>query len=393
MTEISKFLDENRLPFFSCIIASMKVALVHDYINEFGGAERVLESLSELYPEAPIYTIFAKKNSSAYKKFKNKKIIESWFSFLPFANKLISPLRFLIPSIWNSFDFSEYDIVITSASWAITKGMKKGPKTKEICYLHTPPRYLYGYDTSRNWQTLWFAKAVKAYALVVNHFMRLYDAEHAQKVDCFIANSINVGKRIEKFYRRKDYEVIYPPTEVEKFMTKNKNTEKKEYYLTGGRLVAAKNFDQIIKACKSTGKKLKIFGSGLLEEELKKAASANIEFVGHVTDEELIRLYQNARAFVVAQKDEDFGITPIEAAAAGCPTIAFRAEGYLETVVEGKTGIFFDELTGKSIENAMKKFEKMTFKKEALENHAAKFSKKKFKEKIKEYVSRVYSSR
>src|SRR3990170_4569524 len=200
----------------------MKIALVHDYLNEFGGAERVLLALSEIWPDAPIYTAFYKKDSYAYERFKDKKIIASWAQNVPFfATKLHSPLRFLAPLIWNSFDFSDYDLVITSASWYVTKGVvKRNPSTHsvragsqrnvEICYCHTPPKYLYGYQTSVDWQKYW---PVKLYALVVNHFMRVYDFEAAQKVDYFIANSKEVAGRIKKFYMR-DSTVIYPPVEL-----------------------------------------------------------------------------------------------------------------------------------------------------------------------------------
>src|SRR3989344_5574260 len=222
----------------------LKVALVHDYLNEFGGAERVLLALSEIYPDAPIYTIFQKDSSESARRFRGKKIIQSWFSYLPFAYILISPLRFLIPLVWRSYNFKDYDLVITSASWAITKGMK-GAKT-EICYCHTPPRYLYGYDTSRTWQNKWYGGLVKTYSVFVNHFMRLYDFARAQKVTYFIVNSQNVGKRVEKFYRR-DFTVIYPPVDIKK--ESNANYPKSQFgnfYLTGGRLVASKNFDLII---------------------------------------------------------------------------------------------------------------------------------------------------
>src|SRR5262245_41654009 len=141
----------------------MKVALVHDQINEFGGAERVLEALSEIYPDAPIYTAFYRKGSPAWMRFKHKKIIASWVQTIPFfATKLHSPLRFLAPLIWNSFDFSKYDVVITSASWYITKGIEK-KKGIEICYCHTPPRWLYGYKTSVEFQKYW---PVKIYAVI-----------------------------------------------------------------------------------------------------------------------------------------------------------------------------------------------------------------------------------
>src|SRR3989337_4076415 len=198
----------------------MKVALVHDYLNECGGAERVLEALCEIFPKAPIYTAFYKKGSPAYLRFKSKKIITSWVQNVPFfASKLHSPLRFLAPLIWNSFDFSQYDLVITSSSWYVTKGVVKRKTTNdkrgtiEICYCHTPPRYLYGYPTSINWQKYW---PVRVYALLVNHFMRVYDFEAAQRVDYFIANSKEVAARIKKFYRRAS-KVIYPPTDVNRF--------------------------------------------------------------------------------------------------------------------------------------------------------------------------------
>lgn len=367
----------------------MKVALVHDYLNDFGGAERVLLALSEIFPNAPIYTIYFKKSSKAYNRFKDKKIIRSSFGYVPFADKLISPLRFLIPFVWSSFDFSDYDLVITSANWAVTKGVKKGPKTKEICYLHSPPRYLYGYDTSRNWESGIMKSLIKAYSLIVNHFMRVYDFKSAQKVDFFIVNSKNIGKRLEKFYRRKDYKVIYPPVDIEKFSKIKKPLSAENYYLTGGRLVAAKNFDLIIKAAKKAKVKLKIFGQGFLEPQLKRLGGKNIEFLGHIKDDELVAYYQNAKAFIVAQKDEDFGITPIEAAAAGCPTIAFRAGGYLESIMEDKTGVFFNELDADSIVKAIKKSQKIDWNKKTLYSNAAKFSKTKFNNNIKKYISQI----
>jgi len=364
-----------------------KVALVHDYLNEFGGAERVLLALSEIYPKAPIYTIYAKNNSAAWEHFKDKKIVESWFSHLPYSYKLISPLRFLIPFIWKRFDFSGYDVVITSASWAVTKGMKNAKK--EICYLHTPPRYLYGYDTSRNWQNKWFSGLVRTYALVVNHFMRMYDYNQAQKVDHLIVNSKNIGKRVEKFYRRDDYKVIYPPVNTYQFRQRPVyQLSDTNYYLTGGRMVAAKNFDLIIKACQKEGVSLKLYGSGIEENKLKKLNGENVEFLGKISDSELINYYRGAKAFIVAQKDEDFGITPIEAAAAGTPTIAYRGGGYLESVVNGKTGIFFDELTVDSLTKAIKKFEKLSFKKSDLTNHAKKFSEERFKKEVVQFVNK-----
>lgn len=359
----------------------MKVALVHDYLNEFGGAERVLAALTELYPKAPIYTIYTKKNSPAGKFFQNKTIKQSWFSYLPFASKLISPLRFLIPAIWPQFNFKDYDLVITSANWAITKGMRNAKK--EICYLHSPPRYLYGYDTSFNWQGKWYGPLIDLYALVVNHFMRIYDFHQAQKVDHFIVNSRNVGERVKKFYRRSDYTIVHPPIDTSKFKATSK---KQNYFLTGGRMAAAKNFDLIIRSCQKAGVILKIFGTGRQENQLRNLATSNTEFLGRVSDSELAELYASARAFIVAQADEDFGITPIEANAAGTPVIAFKGGGYLETVIDGKTGLFFNKLSVSSLVEALEKFEKLNFNQKALLTHAKRFDQATFKSQFQKAI-------
>ena len=386
----------------------MKIAIVHDYLIDYGGAERVLKTLHEMYPDAPIYVSVLNKDGLGkfWKEFENADIRVSWFGKLPFAHRLISPLRFLLPWIWSSFEFSNYDIVITSASWAVTKGVKKGKKTKEICYIHTPPRWLYGYDESRSWRNKWYGWPIKVYALVIGHFLRMYDFDQAQKVDHFIANSENVAKRVERFYRRKVDAVVYPPVDVDKFFPtdekiRNYNSgqfpvvEKRDsYYLTGGRLVAAKNFDLIIRAFNKLGLPLKIYGSGSLREELEGLAKDNVEFLGRVEEKELIKLYQEAKAFLVAQKDEDFGITPIEAMAAGTPVIAYKNGGYLETVIEGKTGVFFEELTVESLTKAVQRFESLgkKIKPEDCINNARKFSLKVFEDRIRNYILKTYSS-
>jgi glycosyltransferase involved in cell wall biosynthesis len=362
-----------------------KVAIVHDYLIDFGGAERVLLALHEIYPNAPIYvSILRKRNLGKFaKNFKDAEIIQSWFGEIPFADKLISPLRFLIPAIWESFDLTKYDLVVSSASWAITKGFKKGKNAVEICYCHTPPRYLYGFDTSRRFSGF-FGKVVKIYALFVNGFMRRYDYKRAQKVDYFIANSQEVKKRIEKFYGKKA-DVVYPPVEIVKV---GGERSKKNYFLAGGRLTAAKNFDLIIKAFNRLELPLFIYGRGPLGNYLRSIAKGNIRFLGEVTDKEVGRLYARARGYIVAQKDEDFGITPVEAMGQGTPVIAYRGGGYLESVVEGKTGIFFDKLDEESLINAIKKFEKMKFDPEVCVSQAKKFSKEHFKREIVSLITK-----
>lgn len=369
----------------------MKVALVHDYLKEYGGAERVLEALTEMYPEAPIYTSFCVKDSTAGRAFAGKKIVTSWAnSFLPWHN-LYSPLRFLTPLIWESFDFHGYDVVISSASWYITKSIITQPETLHVCYCHTPPRWLYGYQTAVEWKRFW---PVRVYGEIVAHFLRQYDFLAAQRVDQFIANSKNTQGRITKFYRRES-EVIYPPVEVEKIEKVTKGLKPEDYFLIAGRVVGAKGLDLAIEAANKLGVKLKIVGepAGLRweQEKLQKMKGKTVEFLGRVPDEELYRLYGQCRAFLALAQDEDFGITPVEAMAAGRPVIAFKGGGYLESVVEGKTGIFFNESSVNSLMLAMEQFHNLTIKPDDCRKQAEKFSKERFKKEITKLVEKHYA--
>ncbi|MFI5265422.1 MAG: glycosyltransferase [Candidatus Levyibacteriota bacterium] len=369
----------------------MRIALVHDYIKEYGGAERVLEELHKLFPDAPIYTAFYQKDSEAYEKFKDAKVIPSWAHFIPgFSTKLHSPLRFLAPLIWGSFDFSKYDVVITSASWYVTKGISKGnPSTssgrapREICYCHTPPRWLYGYKTSIEFQKYW---PVRVYAMIVGHFMRMYDYNAARRVDTFIANSEEVKARIKKFYRR-DAEVIYPPVSLPNIPTK---TKKQDFYFVVARIVGGKGLSLAVEAAQKLDIKLKIAGApaGYYTEykSLSSKALKNVEFLGHVTDKELVTLYSQAKGFLALSEDEDFGITPVESMLCGTPVIAYFGGGYKETVVEGKTGLFFKEYTLDSLIETIKEFEKMKFNAEDCRKQAQKFSPQEFDRKILEVV-------
>ena len=389
----------------------LKVALVHDYLNEFGGAERVLLALSEIWPDAPIYTAFYREGSAAYERFKEKKIITSWAQKVPlFSSYLHSPLRFLAPLIWGSFArvLSDYDVVITSSSWYVTKGVVRRNtsnvtrKTIEVCYCHTPPRYLYGYPTSIEWQKYW---PVRLYALLINHFMRVYDFEAAQRVDYFIANSRNVAARIKKFYRR-DSEVIYPPVEMSASSVQRLATSKKKskldasfldprpYFLVVSRIVGGKGLQLAVEVANNLGFKLKVVGKpagyGLEYNKIKKMAKDNVEFLGYVSDSELVELYSGARALFVLAEDEDFGITPVEAMLCGTPVIAYDGGGYRETVIQEKTGLFFDPLTVGSLTLVINTFldmeRKGAFEPKFVRRHAQKFSKERFKKQIEAFV-------
>ena len=412
----------------------LKIALVHDYLNEYGGAERVLGVLCEIFPKAPIYTAFAKGDSPAYRRFRGRKIITSWAQNIPFfANGLYSPLRFLAPWIWGSFSrqLADYDVVISSASWFVSKGFGKrsglssslnnekgqtlAKQPVEICYCHTPPRYLYGYvtasDIKRNFLT-------RLYALIVNHFMRVYDWEAAQRVDYFIANSKEVASRIKKFYRR-DSVVIYPPVNVngsslmvhwentKKAMNNERSTMNENCFLVVSRLVASKNVDVVVEVCAKLGLPLKVVGTGRELDKLKTLVSrltmnnqqSTIDFVGDVSDDELIKLYQNCRAVIFAASEEHFGIAPVEAMAAGKPVIVSAEGGVLESVVDwpkgkGKcTGVYFDPPTAGSLTLAINNFisleKKGYFDPKFIRRHAQKFSKERFRKQIVQFVKSI----
>ena len=366
----------------------MKIALVHDQLNEFGGAERVLLALSEIWPEAPIYTAYYKKGSPAWERFKGYDIRPSWVQSIPgFSTKLASPLRFLASDIWNSFDLSKYDVILGSSSWFITKGFEKKGKAIEICYCHTPPRWLYGYPTSVDWQKY---AAVRLYASVVGFFMRHYDFAAAERVNYFIANSLETKKRIQKFYRR-DATVIYPPIEL----PRTDKVKRGNYYLIVSRLVGGKGLTLAFEAAKRLKIPLKIVGvpAGYSTEyeRLKKEANGLIEFLGYVSDTELSRLYADARGFLALAASEDFGMTPVEAMSMGTPVIGFRGGGYTESIVDGKTGILFDDNSVEGLVGAIKKFEKIKpdWSKDCIVQ-AKKFNKERFQKKIKKFVEGKY---
>jgi len=364
----------------------MRVAIVHDYIKEFGGAERVLLTLSEMFPDAPIYTAFRVKNSTADREFKNKKIIESTFAPVLKIGNLYSPLRFLIPAIWGSFDLSKYDLVIASSSWYITRGFRVGANTKVICYCHTPPRWLYGYETSVGFTKYW---PVKIYSAIVGHFMRMYDFETAQNVDYFIANSKNVEERIEKFYRR-DSIVIYPPVSVAEIEEATRGLKKENYFLIVSRLVGAKGIEETARLAKKLNFELKIIGESHgfseVEKKLKKLSGGNIKLLGRMTDTELYKVLGKAKGFIALAKDEDFGMTPVEAQAAGTPVIAFNGGGFKESVIDGVTGVLINEISEKVLGEAIGKVEKTKWSREKLIKNAKRFSKERFKKEIVEFI-------
>ena len=333
----------------------MKVAIVHDYIKEYGGAERVLEELHALFPDAPVFTtVFLPQFLGPHiQQFASWDIRPSWLQRIPGKAKLISPFRLIAPFVFHQMDFSDYDVVIVSSTGAYMPNMIQKGTAVHICYCHTPPRYLYGYATARNWKK---NKIVRFFGEAANHVLRKIDLKSSKNVDYFIANSHEVATRIKRFYQ-KDATVIYPPVSFP--AQKNRiSTHDRSYFLTGGRLAQPKHNDLAILACNKLHLPLKVFGKPFAGYGaiLEKIAGDTISFAGEVTDDEKWNLMAHAKAFIFPSEDEDFGIVPVEAMMCGTPVIAYRSGGVQESVIEGKTGLFFDALTSQSLEKTLQKF-------------------------------------
>lgn len=373
----------------------MRVAIVHDYLKEYGGAERVVETLLEIWPKAPVYTtVFLPEYSGPHRKRIEKwNVKTSFLQHFPLKQKLISLFRFIAPFVFYSMDLREHDVIIVSSAGTYTSPnfIRRGKNSTLITYYHTPPRYLYGYPVANDWTKNFFRRILLLLGKIPMFFLRIIDKKAAQIPDFIIANSKEVAGRIKRFYGREAV-VIYPPVSIPGVSYLRHIRGVRDYYLIGGRVSRHKGHDVAIKAFTKLGLPLKVFGGifasyGL--DQFKKHAGSNIEFLGEVTEEEKWRLMSRAKAFISPSEQEDFGIINVEAMAAGTPVIALSQGGPLETIVDGKTGIFFNERTPESLIEAVNRFRKMKFNSEDCMNHAKKFSKERFKKEVEEFVLRI----
>lgn len=362
----------------------MKVALVHEHLAQDGGAERVVQVLQEIFPKAPLYTLVYDRDR-AHAAFRGKDIRTSFLQKFPFAVRHYQWYLTMMPTAVESYELEQYDVVVSSSS-AFAKGIITRPETLHICYLHSPTRYLWS-DTHRYVQELSYNAVIKKVLPYVLNRIRVWDRSAADRVDHFIANSKIVQKRITKYYQRTS-DVIYPPVDISRF---RKSDTVENYYVTGGRLVAYKRFDIAVQAFNKLGIPLKIFGTGPELRRLRAMAKRNIEFLGRVSDDELPELYGRAIAFLNPQ-EEDFGITAIEAMASGRPVIAYRAGGATETVLPGKTGIFFEDQMWESLADAVIRFKPESYDPDTIIQHANEFSTEHFQEAISTYIHRAYES-
>ncbi len=360
----------------------MRLALIHDHLVQSGGAERVLEAMQAIWPEAPTYTLLYDE-STMNGQFKGKEIRTSFLQKLPFALKKSRWYLPLMPTATELYDLSKFDVVLSNSS-AFSKGIIPGTNTLHITYCHTPTRYLWS-DTHNYREEINAPGIAKKLLPLLLTGLRMWDRAAADRVDHFIANSETVKRRIERYYRR-DSEVIYPPVNIDEFSISQKP---KKYFLIGGRLVAYKRYDLVVQAFTKLGLPLKIYGSGPNEKKLRAMAGPNIQFLGRVSNEERATLFANAIAFMHPQ-EEDFGITPLESMAAGRPVIAYARGGALETVVDGKTGVFFHSQTWEEIADTVLQFDEKKFDPTYIQNHAKKFSTELFHKNIYNFVQKKW---
>lgn len=359
----------------------MKIALVYDRVNKWGGAERVLLALHELFPEAPLFTSVYNPQTAGWASVFD--IRTSFLERFPFAKHSHESYAPLMPLAFESFSFDEYDLVISVTSEA-AKGIITKPHTKHICYCLTPTRYLWsGYDM------YFHNQALKYSAQPVISYLREWDLVAATRPDVYVAISGEVQKRIKTYYNR-DASIIYPPLTLNsQHVTRNtKHGNKNDYFLIVSRLVPYKRIDIAIEACNRLGLPLKIIGSGVEENQLKKLAGKTVEFLGHLTDSEVVDYYSNCRAFLFPGF-EDFGLTMAEAQSFGKPVIAYKKGGALEIIVEGKTGLFFTPQTTAALLKTLHQFDKLQVNPDDCIQQSEKFSKDRFKKAFRSLIQIV----
>lgn len=367
-------------------IKKLKIAYVHDWLTGMRGGEKVLEQMIDVLGPQDLYTLVA-NTSELSDKVNSCNIIPSFIQDLPFSSTKHQYYLPLFPLAIENFDFKEYDIVI-STSHCVAKGIVTYPNTFHYSYIHTPIRY--AWDFSAIYQAKakpkWLMKFAWPFFM---HYLRMWDRNTCDRVDHYAPNAVNVKRRIEKYYRR-EAEVLYPPVDMKAFYPCEKPT--RDYYFVLSALVPYKRVDLAISTCKKLGKPLIVAGGGPELDALRELANVdNIEILGRVSQEKILDLYQNAKAFLFPG-EEDFGITPLESQACATPVIAFKKGGALETVVQDETGLFFDEQTEESLGSAVEKLESMNFKDEDLVAHADSFSNEVFCQKFSTSLEKSYQS-
>lgn len=361
--------------------AGLRVAIVHYWLVGSGGGENVVKAMLELFPEAHVFTLIERPSFSRT-IVPAERLHTSFLQHIPGAARFYRALLPLMPAALENLDLRGYDLIISSESGP-AKGIVPPLGAVHLCYCHSPMRYLWDqyheYRSSAGWLQRFFLSTFVTR-------LRLWDLASSERVDRFVANSNHVAARIARYYRR-DAQVIYPPVDVDAFAPSDTVGD---YYLITGRHVSYKRIDLAIAACNALGRKLIVTGEGPETARLKKIAGPTITFVGQCSFEDLKRYYAEARAFLMPG-EEDFGIAPVEAMASGRPVIAYASGGALETVVDGKTGLFFADQTASALAETMLAFEhaEAWFDPKAIVRHAECFSHSRFRQDFMGFVDRA----
>jgi len=362
-----------------------KIAIAHEFLTQFGGAEKTLEAIAELFPDAPIFT--AKLDRKVLPpSLQQRTIICPKSGFVNKASKYL--FTFMMAPVFEDLDFSDYDIVLSDGTtW--NKGIITKPNQMHITYIHTPPRFLYKYSTESTKRNRWYLKLFFSY---LDNMLRLWDFTAAQRPDFIVTNSNETKRRIFKFYRR-EATVIYPPVEIDNNVREsgnNQNNLEKPYYVALGRLVRYKNFEPLIEAFNLLDIPLLVIGTGNYEKHLKKIAKSNIVFKGRLNDAEKHKVLNNALGLINLVQDEDFGIVPVEAMAHGLPVLAHKSGGHLETIKDNVNGMFVDNMQLDQLIHKIKNFDKAVrenlFDKQAIRKSVQMYSKQRFQDEFKRFV-------
>lgn len=348
---------------------------MHDDLVQWGGAERVLAALSDIFPEAPIYTLVYDKDNKILKdKFSGKKIVTSFLQQIPGWKSLYKPSFFLHPIAFEQFDFSEFDLVISQTT-RFAKVIVTKPETKHICYCHTPPRFLWGFSGEKPPGVLGLLGYLR--------FLRNYDQITSRRVDCFVAGSKNAQERIKEVYGL-DSKVIFPFVDLERFA--GVEVFDGGYLLVVARLNSYKRVDLAVKSANKLQIPLKVVGTGPELGDLRKIAGPTVEFLERLDEQTLTLVLSGCKALVIAG-EEDFGLMSLEAQVLGKPVIAFKRGGALETVIDGETGCLFDSQTVESLTEALQKLDENVYNLKRCLSQAQKFSKEKFTQEFRSLVS------
>lgn len=359
----------------------MKLAIVHDWLNQIGGAEDVLEALMRMYPTSPLYTsIYWRDQMPAH--YQNWDTHTLWIDKLPGIHQKHQLFFPFFPLAWSSVNLSEFDVVLSNKSgfchFLHTDGI-------HVCYCLAPTRYVWQYDAYMQRENV--PAAIRLALRPLIEFLKRLDYRAAQRVDHFIAISTEIQQRIKTYYNR-DSVVIYPPVQVKKRFQPAASHD--DYFLSLGRIIPYKRIDLLVEACTRLNLPLKVGGTGRDLDRLKAMAGRTVEFLGYVPDEDLPDLFARAKAFVFPGY-EDFGITPVQAQAAGRPVIAFKAGGSLDTVIEGQTGMFFEEQTVESLMDALQNFNADDYDPAVCRENALRFDESVFRQQISDFVEQVWA--